>query len=129
MKRLFYPAVFHTAQEGGYWITFPDFPEVFTQGNDMEECYRMCVDALGLAVTSEEEKALPDPSSPEDIETDNESKIVLIDFDLDEYKRRTNQAAVKKTLSIPGWLNEAAIEAGINFSAVLQKALKAELNL
>ena len=129
MKRLFYPAVFHSAEEGGFWVTFPDFPEVFTQGDSIDECYSMCVDALGLAITSDEYTSLPAASRPNDIETDCNSRIVLIDFDLDEYKRRINSAAVKKTLSIPGWLNEAAIEAGINFSAVLQKALKSELNL
>lgn len=129
MKRLFYPAVFHSAEEGGYWISFPDFPGVFTQGEDMEDSYRMSVDALGLAITGYGRDKLPAASHPEDIDIDNGSRIVLIDFDLDEYKRRINSAAVKKTLSIPGWLNEAAIEAGINFSAVLQKALKSELNL
>ena len=48
--RLFYPAVFHSAEEGGFWITFPDFPECMTQGDDMAEAYRMAEDALGLAI-------------------------------------------------------------------------------
>ena len=44
MKKLFYPAVFHIAEEGGYWVTFPDFPECLTQGENMQEygyrCFR-----------------------------------------------------------------------------------------
>ena len=39
MKKLFYPAIFHKAEEGGYWVTFPDLPECVTEGDDMEEAY------------------------------------------------------------------------------------------
>ena len=48
MRKLFYPAIFHIAEEGGFWVTFPDFPECMTQGDDMQEAYEMAVDALGL---------------------------------------------------------------------------------
>lgn len=51
MDKLFYPAVFHTAEEGGFWITFPDFPECLTQGGNMQEAYEMAVDALGRSET------------------------------------------------------------------------------
>ena len=54
MNRLFYPAVFHTAEEGGFWVTFPDIPECMTQGDNMQEAYEMAVDALGLSLTSRE---------------------------------------------------------------------------
>ena len=50
MKKLFYPAVFHKAEEGGFWVTFPDIPECMTQGEDMAEAYEMAVDALGLVI-------------------------------------------------------------------------------
>ena len=66
MKKLFYPAIFHKAEEGGFWITFPDIPECMTQGDDMQQAYEMAVDALGLAITSREEEKmeLPLPSEP-----------------------------------------------------------------
>ena len=51
MKKTFYPAVFHKAEEGGYWVSFPDFPECLTEGDDMAEAYEMAVDALGLELT------------------------------------------------------------------------------
>ncbi len=51
-KRLFYPAVFHRAEEGGFWVTFPDIPECMTQGEDMQEAYEMAADALGLSLTT-----------------------------------------------------------------------------
>lgn len=54
VKKLFYPAIFHKAEEGGFWITFPDIPECMTQGDDMQQAYEMAVDALGLAITSRE---------------------------------------------------------------------------
>ena len=85
----------------------------------------MAVDALGLELSELCDQHIPCPkaSLPTDIDIDESEQIVIIEFDLLEYKRRTNNTAVKKTLSIPGWLNEAAIAKGINFSAVLQKAL------
>ena len=40
MKKVFYPAIFHVAEEGGYWVTFPDIPECITEGDDMEEAIK-----------------------------------------------------------------------------------------
>jgi len=44
----FYPALFHIAEEGGFWISFPDIPECLTQGENMEQAYEMAVDALSI---------------------------------------------------------------------------------
>lgn len=55
MNKLFYPAVFHKAEEGGFWITFPDFPECMTQGDTLEEAYEMAIDALKLCLADMEE--------------------------------------------------------------------------
>lgn len=129
MKKLFYPALFHKAEEGGFWITFPDLPECITEGDDMNQSYEMAADALGLAITSrmENKEPLPIPSQPDTILTEKGSFITVIEFDMVAYKKRTNQKAVKKTLSIPGWLNEEASSLGINFSQVLQEALINEI--
>lgn len=128
MKKVFYPAIFHVAEEGGYWVTFPDIPECITEGDDMEEAYQMAVDALGLALTErmKEGKKLPEVSKVEDIKEDG--KIVIVQFDLYEYNKKHNSKAVKKTLSIPAWLNEEAIALNINFSQVLQDALMEKVN-
>ena len=125
MKKLFYPAIFHTAEEGGYWVTFPDFPECMTQGDTTQEAYEMAVDALGLALVSreEEKQPIPEPSSPDDCHVSKNEHCIIIEFDMLAYKKRNNLKAVKKTLSIPEWLNEEAIDLGINFSQVLQEAL------
>lgn len=125
MNKLFYPALFHKAEEGGFWITFPDIPECMTQGDNMEESYRMAVDALGLCLTDMEKEHVPFPaaSSPDTIVTESDSFLVVIEFDMLAYKKRTSSAAVKKTLSIPEWLNEEALSLNVNFSQVLQDAL------
>lgn len=125
MNKLFYPAIFHTAEEGGFWITFPDIPECMTQGDDMQQAYEMAVDALGLALSSRKEEKLeiPVPSAPHQIAISANEYCVVIEFDMLAYQKRTNSKAVKKTLTIPEWLNEEAVTLGINFSQVLQEAL------
>lgn len=125
MNKLFYPALFHEAEEGGFWVTFPDIPECMTQGDDMQQAYEMAVEALGLSLSSmEDEKAeIPTASRPQDIQNEAGSFLVVIEFDMAEYRRKHCSRAVKKTLSIPEWLNDAAIKQNINFSQVLQEAL------
>lgn len=131
MNKLFYPAVFHIAEEGGFWVSFPDFPEGFTQGESMEEAYAMAVDVLGLCISDLEEakEALPAPSLPTEVEVEDSAVLVVVEFDMEAYKRKHNSKAIKKTLTIPEWLNEEATAAGVNFSQVLQEALLQKLSL
>ncbi len=129
MKKLFYPALFHKAEEGGFWVSFPDIPECLTQGDDMTQAYEMAVDALGLALTcrEKEQQPFPDSSDPTSITPEPDSFLVVIEFDMLAYKKRTGSRAVKKTLSIPEWLNEAAMAMDLNFSQILQEALLAKI--
>ena len=129
-NRLFYPAVFHTAEEGGFWVTFPDIPECMTQGDNMQEAYEMAVDALGLSLTSREaeKEEIPKASSLDEVDAED-GTLVIVEFDMAEYRRRNSSRAVKKTLSIPEWLNEAAVREGVNFSQILQEALMSKLGI
>jgi predicted RNase H-like HicB family nuclease len=129
MNRLFYPALFHKAEEGGFWISFPDIPECLTQGENMDEAYTMAVDALGLCLSDMEQQHIqpPVPSDISNISVEDDAVIVVIEFDMLAYKKRNSSKAVKKTLTIPEWLNQEACEMGINFSQVLQEALIAKL--
>ena len=88
----------------------------------------MAVDALGLCITDRmnSKEVLPSPSSPENLTVDD-GFLMVIEFDLLSYKKRTNSKAVKKTLTIPEWLNEEATALGVNFSQVLQEALIAKI--
>ena len=114
MNKLFYPALFQEAEEGGWGVSCEVIPEC-----------EMAVEALGLSLSSmEDEKAeIPTASRPQDIQTEVGSFLVVIEFDMAEYRRRHCSRAVKKTLSIPEWLNDVAIKQNINFSQVLQEAL------
>lgn len=125
MNRLFYPALFHKAEEGGFWISFPDIPECLTEGDNMDDAYNMAIDALGLCLADMEKNNIPFPApSPVDkITVDADALLVVIEFDMLAYKKRTSSKSVKKTLTIPAWLNEQAIQLNINFSQVLQDAL------
>ena len=125
MNRFLYPALFHKAKEGGFWISFPDIPECLTEGDNMDDAYNMAIDALGLCLTDMEKNNIPFPApSPVDkITVDADALLVVIEFDMLAYKKRTSSKSVKKTLTIPAWLNEQAIQLNINFSQVLQDAL------
>ncbi|HML37374.1 MAG TPA: type II toxin-antitoxin system HicB family antitoxin [Bacillota bacterium] len=131
MNKLFYPAVFQPEQEGGFSVFFPDLDGCNTQGDTIEESYSMAFDALGIVLSYMEDEGIPIPkaSAPQQIALEEGQYIVVIEFDMMEYKKKTGSQAVKKTLSIPSWLNVEAEKAGINFSAVLQSALKEQLGL
>ena len=96
----------------------------------MQQAYEMAVEALGLSLTTMEEagEELPEASSPEQINTE-EGFLVVVEFDMAEYRRKHCSRAVKKTLSIPEWLNEAAMRQNINFSQVLQEALMQKIDM
>lgn len=124
MNTVFYPAVFHP-EETGYSVTIPDIEGCFTQGDTMDEAVAMAQDAIGLML--EEVQTCPKPSLPSALAVDPGDFVVMVPFDMAEYQKQFKP--VKKTLSIPGWLNDAAEAAHINFSGVLQKGLKSELGL
>lgn len=131
MHHYFYPAIFHNDERGGYWISFPDFPECMTQGETMEEAYEMAVEAIGLCIDDRlrNEESLPEVSAPVDYILQEGDFTCLIEFDLVQYRKKHNTKSVKKTLSIPEWLNEAAMEHDINFSQVLQEALMKKIGI
>ncbi len=84
MSRLFYPAIFHKAEEGGFWITFPDIPECMTQGDDILQAYEMTVDALDFALTSREKENLeiPIPSLASDVFVEKDEMCILCCYEI-----------------------------------------------
>ncbi|HHW06173.1 MAG TPA: HicB family protein [Clostridia bacterium] len=125
-----FPAVF-TPCDYGYAIRFPDLPGTNSQGRDMAEAIYMARDALAtwLDYLLDEKQPIPTPSKPNEISLKDGEFVTIIDVDMQAYRRRKNSKAVKKTLSIPAWLNEEAEAANVNFSAILQDALKAYLGI
>lgn len=125
-----YPAIFTPEPEGGYCVMFPDLPGCITCGDTITEAIEMGRDALSMWLCDAENKNEPIPpaSKLSDIQHDN-GFVNLIDTDTDEYRRLNDNRAVKKTLSIPSWLNAQAEKAGVNFSQILQDALKSHLGI
>ena len=108
-----YPACFYENKDGSYTVIFPDLDYTATQGENLEDAFAMAVDCLaGYLYTSLE---------------NHESFPVTVD--VKSYARDHFEKSVKKTLTIPVWLDEAAKAQHINFSKVLQKALKEELRM
>ncbi|MDO4798989.1 MAG: type II toxin-antitoxin system HicB family antitoxin, partial [Bacillota bacterium] len=104
-----------------------------TQGETILEAIEMARDAIGLMGIDLEDdgETIPEASSVVTVQKNapSESTISLVDVDFAEYRRKHDLRTVKKNCTIPSWLNYEAERAGVNFSAVLQAALKNELNL
>lgn len=130
--KLVYPACFYP-ENGGYTVVFPDLPGCVTEGNSLSEAMEMAEDAASgwLLGEVEESKQIPLASSIHDISPDEFENgfVSLISLDLDDYAQKHGAKAVKKTLTIPAWLNTIAEEKAVNFSQVLQDALKERLGV
>ena len=130
MAKYVYPAVF-TEEDSGYSINFPDLPNCFTSGETLGEAIEMAGDVLCLTLYEMEQAgtAIPAPSDLRDVPVGNKEFVNFIPCDTVEYRRFFDNRAVKKTLTVPSWLNDMAERAGINFSVTLQSALKQQLHL
>ncbi|AET67558.1 hypothetical protein Desor_1937 [Desulfosporosinus orientis DSM 765] len=130
--RLIYPACFYPSEDG-YTVVFPDLPGCVTEGDTLPEAMDMAIDAASgwLLSEVEENKQLPKATNIKNvIPNEYENGFVsLIGVDLDEYSQKHGNKAVKKTLTIPAWLNTIAEENNVNFSQVLQSALKDQLGI
>ena len=142
-----YPACF-IKEDNGYSVLFPDL-DTATCGETLEEAMRMAIDCLAgvLYLMKKDGETPPAPSQPgevdpakvvEDMCGDGEGLppvpltgafVNLVTVDVEEYAKCHFEKSVKKTLSIPAWLNEAALRANLNFSQVLQEALKERLEM
>lgn len=130
MDKLYYPAVMHPEKEGGYSVWLHDIEGCISQGETLSEAVENIKDALGLFYedAAEGETILPAPSAPDSIKLGTGEFIAVIEFSPSEYLKIKSTKSVKKTLSIPAWLNSMAEAQQINFSAVLQSALVERLN-
>lgn len=124
-----YPVIF-TKLSDGYAVHVPDFP-LDTQGDDLTDAIFMARDAIGLMGIDMEDdkKPLPVPSSLESVTCGEREFISMVDIDFNEYRRKHDNRAVRKNLTIPSWLNEMAERSGVNFSQLLQNALKEYLHV
>ena len=131
-----YPACFYK-EEDGYSVIFPDLNYLATQGDSLEDAMEMAIECLAAYLHSckTDGEAVPAPSNLTDInpvdvskevspdEPVGESFVNMVSVDVEAYAKAHFEKSVRKTLTIPAWLNAAALEQGINFSQTLQEAL------
>lgn len=115
-----YPAVFHK-EENSYWVEFPDLPGCHSYGSSVTETMACAQEALAgyILTLLEQERPIAVPSDIGTLSAED-GFTSLVSCDIDQYKETK---AVKKTLTIPAWLNDRAMAKGVNFSQVLQEAL------
>lgn len=129
-----YPACFFKESDA-YSVIFPDLNWLSTCGETLEKAFEMAIECLAgyLYINEREDTPVPAPSSLTDINikkiadeleiVPDESFVNMVTVDVKEYAKNHFEKPVKKTLSIPAWLNATALERNINFSQVLQEAL------
>ena len=124
-NKYIYPAIFDF-DEDGITVTFPDLPGCITCGDNQEEALKNSKEVLELYMYSLEEdnETIPQPSNILDLEVENTQVIVLVDIWMVPVRDEMKNKCIKKTLTIPKWLNDLAIDNNVNFSAILQSALK-----
>lgn len=133
-----YPACFFK-EKNGYSVIFPDLNYLSTCGDSLEEAFAMAVDCLAGYLFWLQQDGVSFPAASKLAEVDalaimqelefecEEAFANMVTVDVKEYAKLHFEKAVKKTLTIPAWLNRLALERGINFSQVLQEALKERL--
>lgn len=133
-----YPAVFVREDDGKYSVLFPDLNSA-TCGDNLNDALEMAQDCMAGLVYTAQKSGEPLPKASDmsqellqrtcaEMEADPQNAFInLIAVDVEAYARQHFQKSVKKTLSIPQWMNDAAEKQGINFSKVLQEALTEKL--
>lgn len=131
MAKYVYPAIFSPSEDGGFTVSFPDVSGCYADGDTLAEAIENAKDALCLMLYDIEERgeALPVPTATKDVPSENNDIVSLVACDTLEYRKFFDKKAVKKTLTIPNWLNVMAERADINFSAILQEALIDKLQI
>ena len=128
VDRYFYPAVFTYEEEQEIAVFFPDL-DVATSGENEDDALLSARELLGVVLSGLEEDGdvIPKASSLRDVVVKENEKVVLIDVFMPSYRMANVNRSVNRTVTLPAWLNAAALEVNLNFSQVLQEALKEKL--
>ena len=120
-----YAAVFEAAREGGYAVSFPDLPGCYSQGENLYDALLMAQSALKqwIEYLIDKNMTIPRASEVKDIKHSGTEFINLIHVEV------KNNRAVKRTVSIPKWMDEKVAASGLSLSRVLQDALSQKLNM
>lgn len=126
--RYFYPAVFTYEDGQEIAVVFPDF-DTATSGTDDDDAFLSARELLGITILGYEEDGedLPVPTPLTDVALEENERAVLVDVFMPAVRLAGENRSVNRTVTLPAWLNAAALEMNINFSQVLQEALKNQL--
>ena len=125
MAEYVYPAIFHSNEDGSYTIAYPDLPGCISEGKSLGNAIYMAQSALTqwIEYLTDKKQPIPLASDFENIKITQEEFINLIRIDIKD------SHAVKRTVSIPKWMDDKVIESCLSLSRVLQDALKEKLNV
>ena len=125
-----YPALFAKEDES-IIVTFPDLEDTFTDGATMQEAFENAEDVLNLMLWNREEEKddIPMPSSPEQITVPQEATLAMIKADTLAYRKLHDQKTIRRSITIPSWLDTLARERNINFSQLMQNAIRRECGI
>lgn len=127
----FIAKLIHDPIEGGYTVEFPDLPGCITEGDNLEESNRNAKEALSIHLfgMEEDQEEIPQPSDPEDIEVEKGELLMPVTVYMKNVREDMRNKAVSKTVTLPRWLRDEAERQKVNFSGILQRALKSELGI
>lgn len=130
IERYYYPAVFTYEDDQEIAVTFPDL-DVATSGVDEADALNSARELLGIVIfgLEEDNETIPKASKLTDIKLEENEKSILVDVYMPSIRNANVNKSVNRTVTLPAWLNSTAVEHNINFSQLLQDALKHELNI
>ncbi|MCL2081299.1 MAG: type II toxin-antitoxin system HicB family antitoxin [Oscillospiraceae bacterium] len=125
-----FPCIFKY-RGAGISIYFPDLDGCVSHGDSEREAFESAKEALSLHLygMEQDDDNIPEPSELRNLELRENQKAVLVEVFMPPFRARQANKYVKKTLTIPEWLNIEAERAGVNFSQVLQNGLKDYLHI
>lgn len=129
-ERYFYPAIFTYEPGEEIAVVFPDL-DCATSGNNDDNAFLMARELLGCVLFGLEEdgEEIPAPTPLSQVNAKENERAVLIDVYMPSIRMAQVNRSVNRTVTLPAWLNAAALEKGVNFSQVLQDALKENLHV
>ncbi len=129
-ERYFYPAVFTYEPGQEIAVVFPDL-DCATSGENDDDAFLSARELLGAVLYGLEEdgEPIPTPSALNTIQAEENERVLLVDVYMPSIRMAKVNRSVNRTVTLPAWLNAAALERNINFSQVLQDALKKNLGL
>lgn len=130
VERYFYPAIFTYEPDQEIAVVFPDL-NCATSGTNDDDALLSARELLGCVLNGmeEDEEPIPSPTPLSEVKTQSNERAVLIDVYMPSIRMAQINRSVSRTVTLPAWLNAAALERNINFSQVLQDALKSQLHI